>query len=617
MKLKSILKLLVIIFFPVLLNGQEVSFTASAPAEVANGQQFRLVYSINAEADNFVAPEITDFAVLAGPSQSSSSSIQIINNQVTRTLTITFSYTLAAFKEGTFTIPAARIRSGGKQLTSNPITIRVVAGAQQPGGAQQTPQGQTPPATGTISNRDVFLRASVDKTEPFQGEQVIVTYRLYTRIPVSNYNIEEAPSHTGFWAEELLSNQTRPLQYTDVVDGEQYTVAEIRKVALFPKQSGNLRIDPLQVEIVARVQQQMPPRRTGDPFFDSFFDDPFFASRIQNVNHTLQSNAININVKPLPAQNRPADFSGAVGDFTIQTTVDKTDIAANEPVNLKVVISGRGNVRFIDKLNFKFPPVFEDYDPKITTNVQANQSGVSGTRTLEYLLIPRSAGNFSINPAVFSYFNPAMNKYVSLKTPEFQFRVARGEGMDIVGGTATSDQQAIQYLSTDIRFIEQLPFRLNLIGSYFFGSTRFYMLYLSPLVLFGLFVVLWRNHIRNSRDLVRVKNRRATRIARRRLYQASEFLKMRINEKFFNELSQAIWGYLGDKFNIPLAELSLDTVRDRLASRHVNPDIIDDCIKVLEQCEYARFAPGDKTQTMNLLYEQGLGLITRIEKDLR
>lgn len=605
------------VFLPVLLNGQDVSFTASAPAEVANGQQFRLVYSINAEADNFVAPEISDFAVLAGPSQSSSSNIQIINNQVTRTFTVTYTYTLAAYKEGTFTIPAARIRSGGKQLTSNPVTIRVRAGTQQPGGTQQTPQGQPPSASGTISNRDVFLRASADKSEPYQGEQVIVTYRLYTRIPVSNYHIEQAPSHTGFWAEELLRDQNKLTQYTEVIDGEQYTVAEIRKVALFPQRSGSLRIDPLQVEIVARVQQQAPRRRTGDPFFDSFFDDPFFSSRFQNVNHTLRSNAININVKPLPVQNRPADFGGAVGDFTIRTTVDKTSISANEPVNLKVVISGRGNVRLIDKINFQFPPAFEVYDPKITTDVQVSQSGVSGTRTLEYLLIPRSAGNFSIKPAVFSYFNPAQNNYVSLSTPEFEFKVARGEGADIAGGTGSTDQQAIQFLSTDIRFIRQLPFRLKTVGSYFFGSTQFYLLYLSPLLLFGLFVVLWRNHIKNSRDLARVKNRRATRIARRRLKQASEFLKMKISDKFFNELSQAIWGYLSDKFNIPLAELSLDTVRERLASRQVNAGIIDDCIKVLEECEFARFAPGDKTQTMDSLYEQGLALITRIEKDLK
>lgn len=606
-----------VLILPAVMSGQDISFTASAPLEVTSGQQFRLVYTINAEADSFTAPEISDFAVLAGPSQSSSSSIQIINNQVTRNFTITYTYTLAAYKEGTFTIPAARIRSSGKQYTSNVVTIRVRAGTQQPGGTQQTPQGQTAPETGTISNHDVFLRASVDKSEPYQGEQIIVTYRLYTRIPVSNYHIEQAPSHTGFWAEELLRDQSRLTQYTDVVDGEQYTVAEIRKVALFPQRSGNLRIDPLQLEIVARVQQQAQRRRTGDPFFDSFFDDPFFASRYQNVNHTLRSNAVNINVKPLPVQNRPADFGGAVGDFTIRASVDKTNLSANEAVNLKVVISGRGNVRLIDKLNFQFPPAFEVYDPKITTDVQVNQSGVSGTRTIEYLLIPRSAGNFTIKPAGFSFFNPARNEYITLNTPEFEFMVARGDGMEITSGTSTGDQQAIQYLSTDIRFIRQLPFRIRTVGSYFFGSTQFYLLYLIPLFMFGMFVLLWRNHIRNSRDLARVKNRRATRVARRRLKQASEFMKLNISDKFFNELSQAIWGYLSDKFNIPLAELSLETVRERLSGRSVTTDIVEDCIRVLEECEFARFAPGDKSQTMGKLYDQGLALITRIEKDLK
>jgi hypothetical protein len=615
MKLNNYIAGLIVCLLPLITAASDVSFTASAPATVQSGQQFRLVYTLNAEAENFTAPEITEFAIIAGPNQSSSSSIQIINNQVTRTVAITFTYTLAAYKEGTFTIPAARVRAGGKQYTSNPVTIKVTPAAAPPSGSQ-APQGQSPQPGGTITSKDVFLRATVDKTDPFMGEEIIVTYRLYTRIPVSNYHIEQSPAHSGFWAEELTRDRTRLLQYTDVVDGIQYTVAELRKVALFPQRSGNLRIEPLEVEIVARVQQQSQRRRTGDPFFDSFFDDPFFGSRTQNVNHTLRSNALNINVKPLPVLNRPAEFSGAVGNFTMRATVDKTELAANEPVNLKVVISGKGNVRLIDKINFQFPPSFEVYDPKISSDVQATQTGVSGTRTLEYLLIPRSAGQFSLKPATFSHFNPVREQYISLITPEFNFNIARGEGMDIAGA-AGSDQQAIQYIASDIRFIRQGPFRLSTMGSYFFGSTHFYALYLSPLVLFGIFVLLLRNHIKNNSDIARVKNRHATRIARKRLKQAEEFMKLRMGEKFFNELSQALWGYLSDKFNIPLSELSLETVRGRLESRNVDNAIIDDFTQVLEQCEFARFAPGEKSQTMEQLYERGLVLITRIEKELK
>lgn len=597
-----------------MLTSQTVSFTASAPAEVQAGQQFRLVYSINAEADNFTPPEFTDLAVLGGPNQSSSSSIQIINNQVTRSTTYTFTYTLAATREGSFTIPAAKVRSGGKQYSSNPVTIKVrAASSSQPG--SQSPQNSQ--ATGTISNKDVFLRASVDKSDPYMGEQIILTYRLYTRIPVSNYHIEQSPAQSGFWAEELLRDQTKLLQYNDVVDGEQYTVAEIRKVALFPQRSGKLSIDPLGVEIVARVQQQGQRRRTGDPFFDSFFDDPFFASRYQNVNHTLRSNAINIDVKPLPVQGRPAEFSGAVGDFSMRATIDKTEVAANEPINLKVVVSGKGNVRLIDKVNFQFPPSFELYEPKINSDVKTTQAGVSGSRTLDYLIIPRSAGNFTIKPAAFSYFHPVRGEYITLNTPEFAFIIARGEGSDLAIGSGSGDQQAVQYIASDIRFIKQWPFRITTIESQFFGSTRFYVLYLTPFVLFGLFLFLLRNHIKNSRDIARVKNRRATGIARKRLKQAAEFLKLRMSEKFFNELSQALWGYLSDKFNIPLSGLSLETVRERLEGRSVNAEFINDFIVVLEQCEYARFAPGDKTQAMDQLYEKALTLITTIEKELR
>lgn len=617
-KMKPIIYIALLLFccLPVHLLADNVSFTASAPAEVQTGQQFRLVYTINAEAANFRGPNISDFAVLSGPNQSSSSSVQIINNQVTRTFSYSFTYTLAAHKEGTFVIPSARISSGGKQYESNPVTIKVSAAATPPSGSQN-PQGQSRQAPGTISSKDVFLRASADKKDPYLGEQIIVTYKLYTRIPVSNYHIEQAPATTGFWAEELLRDRSRLLQYTDVIDGVQYTVAEIRKVALFPQRAGNLRIDPLDIEIVARVQNQSQRRRTGDPFFDSFFDDPFFSSRSQSVNHNLRSNTINISVKPLPVQGRPAEFSGAVGDFKIIATIDKTEVAANEPIKLKVVISGKGNVRLIDKLGFQFPHSFEVYDPKITSDVQTSQTGVSGSRTLEYLIIPRSAGNFSIKSAAFSFFHPVRENYITMNTPEFNFRIARGEGSDLSAGAASGDQQAIQYIASDIRFIRQGNLKLHAIGSYFYGSTFFYVLYLSPLALFVLFLLLWRKHIKNNRDIARVKNRRATRIARRRLKQAEEFLRLRMNVKFFNELSQALWGYLSDKFNIPLADLSLETVRERLEKRNVNAGITDDFLKLLETCEFARFAPGDNSHTMDQLYEQSLALITRIEKELK
>ena len=615
MKLKVQISVLVLCLLPVFMMASDIQFTATAPAEVQAGQQFRLVYTINAEAENFIAPEISDFAIISGPNQSSSSSVQIINRQATRSFSYTFTYTLAAYKEGTFTIPAARVRAGGKQYTSNSVTVKVKASAGQPGGAQ-TPQDPQSQPSGAITNRDVFLRATVDKTNPFMGEQIVVTYRLYTRIPVSNYHIEQSPAHNGFWAEEIARDRSRLTQYTDVVDGIQYTVAEIRQVALFPQRSGNLRVEPLEMEIVARVQQQTQRRRTGDPFFDSFFDDPFFGSRTQNVNHTLRSNALNINVKPLPVQNRPAEFSGAVGDFSMRATVDRTETTANEPITLRIVVTGKGNVRLIDRLNLQFPHTFEVYDPKISSDIQATQQGVSGSRTFEYLIIPRSAGTFTLKPAKFSYFHPVRGEYVTLNTPEFGFRIIRGEGMELAG-TAIGDQQAIQYIASDIRFIRQGPFRLHLVGSYFFGSPKFYVLYFTPLVLFALFLILLRNHIKNSRDIVRVKNRRATSVARKRLKQADEFLKLRISDRFLNELSQALWGYLSDKFNIPLAELSLDTVRLRLEKRSVSPDFINEFIQLLEQCEFARFAPGDKTETMDILYGNALALITRIEKELK
>jgi hypothetical protein len=292
-------------------------------------------------------------------------------------------------------------------------------------------------------------------------------------------------------------------------------------------------------------------------------------------------------------------------------------LAANEPINLTVTINGTGNVRLIDRMNFQFPPSFEVYDPKITTDVRATDAGVSGRRTIEYLLIPRSSGNYTIKPAAFSFFNPAQGRYVSLQTPEFTFNVARGEGGDMVSGGPGADQQAVQYLARDIRFIRQGPVALKPAGVFFFGSRTFYILLISPVVLFALFVLLWRNHIKNNSDIARVKNRRATRIAKKRLKQASEFMKLRMSEKFFNELAQAMWGYISDKMNIPLSELSLDNVRSRLKTKALNEELIAGFSGVLEQCEFARFAPGEKQQLMDELYNKALDIITRIEKDLK
>lgn len=592
-------------------SGNEVRIDVSAPSEVNIGEQFRVVYTVNADVERFIAPDFGNLNVITGPSQSTSSSIQIINQQVTRTQVTTFTFIVAATSEGTHLIPPARVRSGNKEYNSDPVVIKAVAGTQAQPGRPAQPQA---PA-GMPGERDVFLRAVADKTSAWVGEEIIVIYKLFTRVPVARYSIDQTPSHSGFWSEELTHQQGRITQYTEIYNDQRYTVAELRKVALFPHHAGTLTVEPLEIQVVVQVPQQTR-RLTGDPFFDSFFNDPFFGSHMQNVTKNLRSNALPIKVKPLPAHNQPANFGGAVGNFTLQATVDKTETKANEAINLNVVISGNGNLRLVEKLDISFPPAFEVFEPEASSSIRATPAGVSGTRTINYLMIPRSAGNYTIRPATFSFFNPDLERYVTLQTPEFNFLVHRSETTEISDATDVNGQQAIQMIGTDIRFIRQLPFRLQLSNVWFVGSLRFYLWLLGPVMFFIIFLFFWRKHIRLNNDIAHVRNRRATRIARSRLNKANQYLKLRLKDPYFEELAKALWGYLSDKFNIPPAELSLETVQEKLKLTQVNQQIISSYVELLNHCEYARFAPQTKNQSMEIHYETAMELIEQIEKEL-
>ncbi len=597
------------------LIADEPVVSVSAPQQVFVGQQFSVVFSVNAEAEGFTAPTFRDFNLLSGPNQSTSSNIQFINGQVSRSTTSSFSFILVASKEGSYIIPEARVRAGGKQVASQPIPIKVIAanqGSAPPQGSQQQPRQQQ---STSVGDKDVFLRVTANKTNPYQGEEIIVTYKIYTRVPIANYTIEQSPAHPGFWAEELIKDRSKVTQYKEVVEGVEYTVAEVRKVALFAQRSGKLRVEPMKMDVVAQVLVQQ--RRTGDPLFDSFFNDSFFQSGYQNVQKTLVSNGINLEVQQLPINNKPAGFTGAVGDFTFKATVDRTELAANEGVTLKMVISGKGNLRLIEKLDPGFPASFETFDPKSNDNIQATPSGVSGTKVIEYLAIPRSSGNYSIKPISFVYFNPSSAKFVTLTSPEFNLRVERGTGANQVAAYDPTDQQAIQHVGSDIRYIRQLPFSITKAGTYFFNSTLFWLLLALPMLLFLVFIILLRQYIKRNSDLSKVRNRKATRVAQLRLKKAQTYLRDKNDEKYYTELSLALWGYLSDKFNIKRSDLSLEAVKERLGMLHVNENIINDFIATLNNCEFARFAPGSKDDVMENLYQQALELITKTEKELK
>lgn len=618
---RIILSLVAILICTANLTAQDVQFSAQSKAVVAVGETFTLIYTLNAQGSNFRGPNIQGIDMLSGPNTSTSSSIRMINGSTSMSITYTYTYLLQANHEGTYNIPAAAVTVNGKQVNSNTLSIKVIknpnAAAQ---GQANTGQNRGSGSSGgavTGSSNDVYVKAFASNSSPLQGEGIVITYKIFTKVPIAQINISKLSSFSGFWSQNLMKENDKLQQTTQIIDGEQYVVADIRKIALFPLKSGRLVIDPLELACVAQVRRQTKTR-TGDPFFDDFFNDSFFNSGVANVEKTLKSNPVIISVRPLPEEGKPADFSGAVGSFTMHSEVDKTRLKTNEAVTLKNTISGKGNIQLIDKLNLTFPPDFESYDPKVTSDIQTTAAGISGNQVFEYLLIPRKPGKFTIKPYTFSYYDLDKRRYVTLTSPEFTLEVEKGTGESgAVMTYAGANKEDIKYIGSDIRHIKDNEVNLIPAGSRFFASLVFWLLLIIPLLLFLVFLVLWRKLAARRSDTVLMKNLKATKIARKRLQKADEFLKSGKQDDFYIAISQALWGYLSDKFGIPLSELSIDSVHEALVQKSVNESIIGQFIETLNNTEFARFAPGEKSVNMERIYNEALEIISKIERELR
>lgn len=598
---------------------QDVQFTASAKQTVAVGETFTLMYSVNKEASGFRGPNLQGFGVLSGPNTSTSSSIRSVNGRTTMTITYSFTYLLQALKEGSFDIAAASVNADGRQYTSNTLNIKVVKNPNIPAG--QNPallnKGQSGGGAATSGGNDVLVKAFASNSNPLQGEGVVITYKIYTKVQISGINISKAPAFPGFWSQNLTKDNDKLQPTTQMINGEQYLVADIRKYSLFALKTGKLVVDPMELTCVAQVRKQTRTR-TGDPFFDDFFNDAFFNSGIANVEKNLKSNPLVINARPLPEEGKPADFSGAVGSYTFRTEVDKTRLKTNEAVTLKCTVSGKGNIQLIDKMNVIFPPDFENYDPKVTSDIQTSAAGVTGNQIFEYLLIPRKPGKFTIKPITFSYYDLDKKRYVTLTSPEFTLEVEKGSGdSQAVMTYSGANKEEIKYIGSDIRHIKDGVIKLNPTGAIFFGSPVFWLSLCIPLGLFVLFLILWRKLAARRSDTVLMKNLKATRIARRHLMKAEEFRKSGKQDEFYVAISQALWGYLSDKFTIPLSDLSISSVRDALLQKNVSEGLITQFIDTLNNTEFARFAPGEKMVNMERIYNEALEIITKIERELR
>lgn len=597
----------ILIFFSSFSNPafSQISCVAKAPSQVGVGQPFTYSITLNQEASQIYATDFSNFNVLNGPMSSSSSSITMINGKTTQSSSYVYSYTLAAKKEGTFTIPSASFKVDSKTVKSNAVTIKVVHGSTQ---TQNNPRDRRSQQNISFNEKDVFIKAFASKSTPFIGEQVIITHKLYIGPSVNGgYRVDNIniPSQNGLWSYTLGDPKANTPQTIEVIDGKRFTVYEIRKTAVFPQKAGDITVTPMEMKFTARVISQ---QSSGDPFFDQFFGGQ--SARDYTLN--LQSNNVKLNVKDLPKSNQPENFSGLSGNFTIKALLSRDKLKTNDATNLTITVSGSGNLQHIEDLNLVFPTGLDVTDPKITDNINTSGNSVSGTRIFEYVIIPRNTGTFTLPSPTFSYFDLNTQSYKTITALSFTLTVEKGTGENYV--SAASNQQKIKMLGNDIRFIKTTKNSLKK-GSQepFFGSPLYYSLFIFPLVLFIVFLIIRRKQIEYYSNVALIKNKKAKKVAQKNLKNGLKLLKLNQKDPFYIEISRALWGYLSNKYHIPLAQLSMESVENKLKEKGIAEDMIRQFIETLEQCEYARFAPGDSSVLMNEMYEKAMQFILNNE----
>ena len=585
-----------------------VSFKVISKKQVVVGEQFQVSYELTGDGSNFEAPNFTNFEIVGGPFSSSSSSVQIVNGSVNKSTTHTYSFYLRAIKEGTFTIPAATITVNRKKIKSTTEDITVVKDSSVSTGSGTSVGSGT--STGT---KDVFLEASPNKKTAFIGEQILLRYKIYYTIPISQLTISKAPSYSGFWMKDVTENNGTLQQSSIVKNGTEYHVATIQEIVLIPQKAGTLTIDPLDISCIAQIRQENRQSRGYDPF-DNFFGD-IMGTSYTNVKKEIKSQPIDIEVKALPSQDKPSSFKGAVGQFTFTSSIDKTEMKSNDAFTVTYSVSGNGNIELLEIPKPVFPPDFEVYDPKITTNTKNNSYGISGSKKAEYVVIPRVSGNFTIKPVEFSYFDASKNRYVTLSSDKYELHVERSANEGSSGIIYAGGQEAIKVVGSDINHI-MMDGKLKKDGTLLFASPLYFIILILMLLIFAAALTLYKRINKFNQNQVLVRNKKATKIAKKRLQNAYNYLKIKDSSHFYEEFSQALWGYISDKLNISRSQLSMDTVKEMMEGKNVPEDIVNQFIELLNSCEYARFAPGDPNKKMEELYDKGVEVITKAEKNL-
>ncbi len=606
MRIKIVLLNFVLLMTLAVHADEPVRFTASAPSTVILDRPFQLVYTVNATGKDLRTSDFNNFEVLAGPFESRSSSYQIVNGKTSSSVSVSYTYTLQATKTGTFTIPSASIVVDGKKYNSNGLSIKVLPADDTSAKSGKEEQQSKSAAGQGISNENVFIRAHVSKSSVYEQEPILLTYKLYTLLDVVQCANKKMPDFKGFMKNEIELSQNKQFSYENF-NGKNYGTVVLYQVLLFPQQAGELKIDKAVFDAVIRVENRQQVRSIFDDFFDSY----------SNVQKTITAPATVVKVTPLPA-NKPANYNGTVGTLTMTSSISSENIKANDAVTLKVIISGSGNMKLIQNPEIKFPDGFEVYDPKVNNNFKTNPNGISGTKIIEYMFIPRHGGEFQIPSAEISYFDIKDRTYKTLRTPVYNLKVQKGSGdnsTNVVSGYVSKED--LKQLGNDIRFIVTDKFELQKQEAPFFGTPLSWLGYIVAFIISLILLLIFRKQTVENSNLDFIRNKKANKAAQKRLKLAAKLLNEGKKDQFYEEVMKAVWNYLSDKLSMPVASLTKENVSTELEGRGVEKELIAAFIDLLNTCEYARFAPNSGQQEMGNLYETSSETISKLENTMR
>lgn len=577
----------------------QAQITVSVPTRVEAGENFRLAYTINTQdVEDFRAGSIPNgLELLAGPYTSQQSSYQMINGHTSSSSSITYTYTLYAAKNGTFTIPAAHAKlRNGQKISSKAVKITVSGQAtsgSSPKMHQDKDAAQTRPAGSHISGEDLFIKVTANKKRVHEQEPVLLTYKVYTLVNLTQLE-GKMPELTGFHTQEIPLPQQKSF-HMEKVNGRTYGAVTWSQYVMYPQMTGQLKIPPITFKGIV-VQEN----RNVDPF-EAFFNG---GSGYVEAKRDIVAPGMTIQVDPLPS--KPTNFSGGVGKFTISASLTKNEVKAGDPITLRVVVGGTGNLKLIKQPTVEFPKGFDKYDPKVTDKTKLTSTGVGGNMIYDFLVVPRNQGKYTIPAVSFTYYDVDANAYKTIRTKSFEVTVTPGDGKNSSESFESLKDNDIHPIKTDIGAQHKFD-------SFFLGSTAYWICLVVPVVAFITLLVYFRRRAIENADVVKMRGKRANKIARKRLKTASRLMFERKDSEFYDEVLRALWGYAGYKLNMPVESLSRENIKDNLASHNVPEVSIEKFITALDECEFERYAPGDASGNMEKTFNSAMTAIMDIE----